>query len=99
MSQRAPWARSQTDLGLNCDTAPCYDLGKVTSLGSSGLLCEKGIIMSGKKCRQRPLLEGQDSAALAWEEKVCGRIREAHSALREKIRPIKGKSKQALHSY
>lgn len=34
----------------------------------------------------------------AWEERVCGRIREAHSALREKISPIKGKRKQVLHS-
>lgn len=31
----------------------------------------------------------------AWEERVCGRIRKAHSALREKISPIKGKKSRS----
>lgn len=44
ISQRAPGGWSQRALGLNVNTAPCYALGKVSSLSPSGLLCKEGQI-------------------------------------------------------
>lgn len=61
MSQRARGWCSQTDLGLNIDAAPCYDLGKVTSLRPSGLPCEERIM------REKMTMEARASKGFVVE--------------------------------
>lgn len=67
MSQRAPRWWSQTDLGLNFNIAPCYGLGKVTSLSPRGLLCEGGMKKKKKIHMETPPPGVMGSAAQASE--------------------------------